>query len=244
MPTIKFRVRFNEGRKGVPLEKLEKIAAELRRFLASISSDLEFPDSIQWLGSEFQNKSLSYNLQGDREITPEQSRHFNAGVEMLTKGELPPFLTDTTASTFYGIAKVLDPGERFRIGLYPKGRIRWCDLTQEKVVPIRKAESSMRYIGAIQGRFHAWYAESTPPFFYIRDLTSHDLIKCEYRDEAMYDEILKAIQDKRSVLHVHGEIRVNRSSKQIETVSADKMFGVRPFTMRDVDKFLNSGNVQ
>ena len=29
MSKLKFRMRFNEGRKGIPLEKLEKIATEM-----------------------------------------------------------------------------------------------------------------------------------------------------------------------------------------------------------------------
>jgi hypothetical protein len=244
MSKLKFRMRFNEGRKGIPLEKLEKIATETRRFLESVSSDLALPESIRWLGSDFQNRSLSYAVEGDSPVTPEQSQHFNSGVAMMIKGKVPSFFTNETAARFYGIAKPLDPGERVRFGLYPNGRVRWSDLTPDKVIPIRKQESTVCYIGAIQGRFHSWYTESSPPCFYIRESSSQLLIKCEYRDESMYDQLLKAIQDKRSVLHVHGEIRADRSSRQIEWMTADKLLGVKPFTMRDVDKFLDSEKIQ
>src|SRR5579871_3019685 len=129
MAKIRFRMRFNEGRVGVPLDKLERIATETRKFLDSIASDLNLPEGMRWLGSRFKNQSLSYDVEGDAEVDSQQSYHFNSAVVMMARGEIPPFITRESAGKFYAIAKPLDTDERVRFGLYNgTRRSHWVEI--------------------------------------------------------------------------------------------------------------------
>src|SRR5437870_5510665 len=111
---IKFRMRFNEGRTGVPLETLERIATETLKFLDGIASDLDLPKDIRWLGSKFKNQSLSYDVEGDCGVEERQAESFNSAVAMMSKGEIPPFITRESAARFFAIPKSFGPDERIR----------------------------------------------------------------------------------------------------------------------------------
>ena len=44
MSRLRIRISLNKGKKGIYLDKLEKIVSETRKFLASIGADIEVPD--------------------------------------------------------------------------------------------------------------------------------------------------------------------------------------------------------
>jgi hypothetical protein len=246
MAKIRFRIRFNEGRTGVPLEKLERIATETRKFLDSIAADLDLPDGIKWVGSHFANESLSYDVEGDRPVAPAQHDDFNAALVALTEGEIPPFVTRESADRFYAIAKRMEPGEHFRIGVYNGALLpHWVDLVQG-IIPKETASlhGTISYIGVIQGTIHSWYKGAPSPSFHLRESRTNHLVKCEYRSDSVYDQLAEAVRDKRNVVHAHGEITVDRETRTVQSVRVDKLAWFKPFTMRDVDEYLDSGKIQ
>ena len=239
-------MRFNEGRAGVPLDKLERIATETRKFLESIASDLDLPEDIKWLGSKFRNQSLSYDVEGNHTVEVEKSREFNSAITELTKGNIPPFITRESAGKFYAIAKPLEADERVRFGVYNgNARPHWYELrpgtTPTDAAPILGA---IQYVGAIQGTLHSWYKGASEPYFYLRDAVTHFLVKCEYSSDSVYDQLAQAVQKKDNIIHAHGEITADRERRTIESVRVDKLAWFKPFSMRDVNEYLDSGNVQ
>lgn len=246
MRKIKFRMRFNEGRTGVPLDKLEIIATETRKFLDSIKSDLDLPKNMRWLGFNFQNKSLSYDVEGDVEVEEQKSATFNSAVVMMSRGELPPFITRESAEKFFGIMKGLETNERLRLGLYNgNARPHWVDVRPgtrpQEVTPL---QGTIQYVGAVQGTLHSWFKAATPPYFYLRDAVSHDLVKCEYDSDSVYDQLAQAVKNKNNIIHVHGRITADRLKRSIVAVHADKLAWVKPFGMDDLNEYLDSEKIQ
>lgn len=246
MAKIRFRVRFNEGRVGVPLEKLERITTETRKFLESIASDLELPEDIRWLGSRFKNQSLSYDIEGNIDVQPQQASHFNSAVVMMSRGEVPPFITRESAGKFYAIAKPLETDERVRLGLYNGSqRPHWVELRPGiHAIDAAPIAATIEYVGAIQGTLHSWFREATPPYFYLRDASSRNLVKCEYRLDSVYDQLVEAVKHKDAIIHVHGDITTDRASRSIDLVRANKLVWVRPFSIRDLNDYLDSEKLQ
>ena len=60
MARLSIRVKFNEGRVGVPLAKLGNILGEIRQFLGMLAEDVEIAGDSDWQGFDFGNKSLSF----------------------------------------------------------------------------------------------------------------------------------------------------------------------------------------
>jgi hypothetical protein len=240
MPKLRFRIRFNEGRKGVPLEKLERIAAETRKFLEQLGADIELPDVSHWFGSDFGNASLSYDIESGADATDVQQSQFEGVIASLTAGHLNPNATESTAAQFYKIGDVLDSGDHIKFGLPQTGksRLKWFILEQGMSVPDQLTRTDVEYFGSVQGILHSWYKESEPAYFYLRELSSEALIKCKYSDDSVYDALAKAVQNRRNSIHVHGKILANRKEKRIDSVDVDRLVFVPPFTMRDVDAFI------
>jgi hypothetical protein len=233
-------MRFNEGRTGVPLEKLERIATETRKFLDSIASDLDLPQDIRWLGSKFQNRSVSYEVEGDSSVEIQQAASFNSAVEMMSRGEIPPFITRESAGKFFGISKAVGPDERVRFGLY-NGSVRphWVDLRPGITPQVAPIIGTIQYVGAVQGTLHSWFRQANPPYFYLRDSVSHNLVRCEYHSDSVYNQLAQAVSIKEGVIHAHGRVTADRLRRSIEGIDVDKLAWVKPFSMRDLDEYLD-----
>ena len=60
MARLSIRVKFNEGRIGVPLAKLGNVVGAVRQFLGMLAEDVEISGDSDWQGFGFENKSLSF----------------------------------------------------------------------------------------------------------------------------------------------------------------------------------------
>jgi hypothetical protein len=241
MSKLRIRIALNKGKKGIYLDKLEKIVLETRKFLAHIGEDIDVPDpNAKWVGLDFRNGSVSFSAEYSLPVHALQQHRFSEGIISLVKSQRPPYIKKETATQFYDISNHLEPLEKMRIGVFPNGnnRPKWFDYSRDvAVVAHRSLATQIEYVGAAQGIIHALYKEAKEPFFYLRELSSFALIRCQYEPDK-YEEIAAALRHKEQVVHVHGRIFANTLNRAIDHIKIDRILTPRPFSFADVEEFL------
>jgi hypothetical protein len=247
MSHLRLRIKLNKGRRGIPLEKLERIVSETRKFLIATSQDLEIPSPESWIGVDFRNGSLLYTNESAETVAPTQIQVFNQSLIHLSKGELAPQLQHSTAEHFFGMFEALEPREDLGIGIYENGsaRAKWLKVSREiALLPSTRAGLSIREsIGSVQGTVHVWFRLASPPYFNLRELSTQALIKCFY-DRSDYEAVLLAVQKETQVVHVHGRIFTDMPGRCIDHIDADRIVPVEPFSFDDLEKFLDGDKTQ
>lgn len=51
MANIRLKIELNRGKRGISLDKLEKVVLEMRRFLESMSDDIELAEPESWVNA-------------------------------------------------------------------------------------------------------------------------------------------------------------------------------------------------
>jgi hypothetical protein len=247
MSHLRLRIKLNKGKRGIPLQKLERIVSETRKFLISTSHDLDIMSPDNWVGVDFRNGSLLYTNESAALVGPAQLQSFNQSVTLLSKGQAAPRLQPATIERFFGIFEALEAREELNLGIYPEGsdRPKWLKVTREiALLPLVRSELPIREsIGALQGTLHTWFRASDPPYFTLRVLSTQDLVKCFYEDSD-YEAVLQAVKEKNQVVHVHGRIFTETAGRSVDHVAADRIVPAEPFTFDDLEKFLNGDKVQ
>lgn len=248
MSRIRFRVKLNKGKHGVPLAKLEEFLASTRKFLASAARDLDLSDPDGWTAVQFRNGSLEWTNESPHDVAPPIVGMFNDAVISLSKGRPSNRFETNTISEWAGMFQGLDSHEEVGIAIYPEetGRAKWLKVIREvallpfdtvAILPVRES------IGSLQGTVHSWYRASEPPYFVLRESASRELIKCFY-EEGDYGGVVEAVKSKDQVIHVHGRIYTNTASRSIQQVQADRILPAEPFTFRDFETLWNRGRPQ
>jgi hypothetical protein len=62
MATLRIKLVLNEGRIGIPLEKLAGIATDTKEFLAMLATDLDLPGE-EWIAVNFENGSVIFDCE-------------------------------------------------------------------------------------------------------------------------------------------------------------------------------------
>lgn len=247
MSHLRLRIKLNKGKRGIPLQKLERIVSETRKFLIATAQDLDIMSPDNWVGVDFRNGSLLYTNESAALVGPPQVQHFNQSLTLLSKGQLAPRLHPATVDRFFGIFEALEPREELDFGIYPDGsdRPKWLKITREiALLPTARTELAVREsIGALQGTVHTWFRLSDPPYFTLRVLSTQELVKCFY-DDSDYEAVLEAVKERNLVVHVHGIIFTETAARCIEHVVADRIVPAEPFTFDDLEKFLDGDKVQ
>jgi hypothetical protein len=106
-------MELNRGGLGIPLHKLAHVVDEAQRFFRMLGEDVRIPkDRGEWIGFDFDNKSLNFTAEYVGPVTPEQVKEFYAafdGVTLLRRG---------TIAQFARIADAIGEDELIGFGLY------------------------------------------------------------------------------------------------------------------------------
>src|SRR5437868_14145633 len=85
MPRLRIRMELNRGGLGVPLHKLASVVEEAQKFFRMLADDVNIgKDSGEWLGFDFDNKSLNFTAEYVGRETADQVREFHADFEAVT----------------------------------------------------------------------------------------------------------------------------------------------------------------
>ncbi len=117
MRRLRIRMELNRGGIGVPLYKMASIMDEAQKFFRMLADDVHIgKDSGEWLGFDFDNKSLNFTVEYVGHVKPDQIREFCAAFEGVT------LLRQTTIAQFARIAGAIDEDELIGFGLYHHDR--------------------------------------------------------------------------------------------------------------------------
>ncbi len=247
MATLRLRIEINKGRKGVPLDKLERVIRETRKFLSDMAEDLRVSEPEDWGGMDFRNGSLSYTAFNPSTVNPAVYSRFTEGVTELASNRTPSFIRPTTVTQFQEIVQPLVGDELLRLGLFPEDgkRMKWLTVSKASLSPpLSLVQIERESIGSIQGVIHSLFKESKPPYFHLRDLFSGQLVKCSFGEDD-YEAIVEALRVPDRVVHVHGLFReTGGTERRITSIEVDRVILADSYTFADLTKFLDSGTVQ
>jgi uncharacterized coiled-coil protein SlyX len=117
MPRLRIRMELNRGGIGVPLYKMASVIDEAQKFFRMLAEDVRIgKDSGEWLGFDFDNKSLNFTAEYVGPVKPEQIREFYAAFAGET------LLRQATIAQFARIAGAIDEDELIGFGLYQNDR--------------------------------------------------------------------------------------------------------------------------
>ena len=238
MAQLKLRIELNKGREGAPLDKLGDITRQLEKFLRSLADDLNIDvKKGEWLGQNFRNGSVSYDACFQVDISDSKIRHFNECVEFVADYDpdaegVNALVSDATLLEFGRLGERIDPDETIGLGIYSpdRKRLKWRRVEYRKASKIRHAiEIPIHAYGSVQGVFHAWLKESQQPFFQLRELSTENLVRCYYAD-SMYQQIVESLKRRISIVHVSGNMKLDRAKRSIEEVRVDRLDRMEPLS--------------
>jgi hypothetical protein len=240
---LRLQIELNKGKRGISLDKLEKVVQEMRKFLESMADDIELVDPESWVGVDFTNGSLGFAGEYPHEVAAPKLTRFNETIVALANSEFPQSIQRSTANKFFELAAVLERGEIAEILVFNERHdpipMQISYDTYEvarriKVLPYRET------IGSVQGKIHSLYKESKPrPYFTLRELSTENLIRCVYETD-VYPDIIRALSEIDQVIHVRGTIVTDTRGHSIHHVNTNQIKLANPYGYDDVEKFLKA----
>lgn len=237
MSRLKLRIRFNPGRTGAPLDRLGEFTAQVERFLRSLATDLGVQSKKGlWLASQFSNESVGFDSEFAEAIREAQAV---TGIEALetilgenTLAAIERGLVSYgTVAEFSRIGKALAPDDYFLMGVYGVSGVDAPDLkkvTYKKTAELRQLlEAPYITAGSVQGIVHSWHQGAEEPFFNIRELSTGELIRCDYSDE-IYAKIHAATKEKNTVVIVYGQMEWDRATNLVIALHLTDIEAIKP----------------
>lgn len=249
MESLRIRVELNRGRRGIPLEKLGRIAEETFKFLAMACEDAGIKGNVKdWLAVNFENNSVDFDCEKISTLEPHE---FQVGRDVIRSVMANSFqdpeirfrVRPATRQQFARIANPIDPDEVVLFGVYRNGEERpedWFELTKERGSAVfDSAPAIIKYFGEVQGTIHAFYKGSERPKLVVRELVTEHLVDCFFKPD-MYRSAVEVLMDPDAVVFVEGEITENTTKNQIESINVSDFRPAPDFDPEFYEGFLGS----
>lgn len=135
MARLRVRMELNRGGVGVPLAKLAHVVDEAQKFFRMLGEDVHIDeDSGEWLGFDFDHKSLNFTAEFVGPVAIEQVREFHAAFDGVTQ------LRRATIAQFARIADAIEEDELIGFGLYQNDQetqpSEWRSLSRREALRI------------------------------------------------------------------------------------------------------------
>jgi hypothetical protein len=96
---------------------------------------------------------------------------------------------------------------------------------------------TIKSLASVQGIIHSVFIEAEQPHFQLRELSSKELIRCNY-NESRYPDLAEALKSRRAVVHVYGLAYTDMLSRRIDRIEVDRI-EVAAVLQRDyLDRFI------
>jgi hypothetical protein len=239
MARLRVRLVFNPGRVGSPMDKLGEFSSQTERFLRALSLDLGIGTKKgEWLARNFGNGSVEFDGELPTAIPDAAAARGREALAMIS-GEHPldacnkGLVGYTTIAEFARIGRILDPDEKFFLGLYQDGESQpsdWREIDYRKTAEIRRLlDAPLTSYGSVQGTVHAWHTGARPSFFQVRELAGGALVRCVYKGD-LYGRVHQATRVPNTVIHVYGDIRWDRATNAIIEMEATDLDLAEPLS--------------
>jgi hypothetical protein len=246
MSSLRVKIEINKGGVGVSLHKLAQVSLEYEKFLRSFSRDqhLDLKEG-DWVAKDFENNSVEFIAEYIGPVTPDVVKESNAalGYIMDEKNEFKDLSTKISRATilqYARIAKDIDSDEVVEFEVFDNGdKPTPHTLSKQRSIEIEqqlKEDDLIWYSTSIQGKIHSLYKEVEQPHFYIRELSSNELIKCFYKNED-YDKIALALKNRDAIVHAAGWITASRATRKPISMKIEKLETAVEYQEGDIEKF-------
>jgi hypothetical protein len=243
MATLRLTFVLNEGRVGIPLDKLAGIASDTKEFLAMVVADLNLPGE-EWIAVDFKNGSVVFDCKRTG-LDNDSLKRGQIGLKSIF-GNLPSEHVEVRSETRlkYGqITKRIDSDERIKIILHEDSNgdsDRVYELSREKAQQIEETyHQKVQYYGEIQGYVHSFYKEARRPKLVVRDLATRALVDCFFKQE-MYEAAIDTMSEPNAVIFVEGTVTENLCSGVIESIEVSDFHLAPQFDLEFFESFIGS----
>jgi hypothetical protein len=244
MTKIRVPMVLNKGKRGIPLHKLSGIVKETENFLGMLAEDIGLSgDKNQWLGFDFKSSSVSFTAEYTPPVETPTARQFANYFDDIRRGKYVQEVRSGTRYQYAKIAEQLEEDDVVEFGIYkdPEGLIADFLQLSKRDVPmiIGEIQRAVESYGSVQGVIHSIYMGSRPRHFFIRELSTNNLIKCIYSSE-QYPELMKVLQKESIVVHVHGEIKTDMINLEIEQMDMLQIEASDKLSDKEFEEFFGS----
>jgi hypothetical protein len=231
------------------MDKLGEFSSQTERFLRSLALDLGIETKKgQWLARDFSDGSVEFDGELAVPVSDSDAERGREALAAIT-GEHPldacnkGIVGYTTVAEFARIGRVLDPDEKFLVGLYNNGEAKpsnWREVDYRKTAEIRRLlDTPLISYGSVQGTIHAWHAGARPAFFQARELSTGALVRCVYRPD-LYRKVHQATRVPNTVIHVYGDIQWDRATNTIIEVDTKDIDTTEPLSESAFERLFGS----
>lgn len=244
MAKIRIPIVLNKGRIGIPLHKLGAIVKETETYFRMLAEDIDLPgDKKQWLGLDFQSGSLNFTAEYVPPVEPLKAIEFAVAFDGIRHGKPIPSVRSSTRYQYAKVAEQLDEDEMIEFRVYKDP-----ESTTAEVLPLSKRDipaiigeiqGPVESYGSVQGVIHSVFMESSPRHFFIRELSTDNLIKCIY-SSVQYPDLVKALQEEAKVVHIHGRIRTDMANRKIEQMIIEQIEIADKLSDKEFEEFFGS----
>jgi hypothetical protein len=245
MATLRIKLVLNEGRIGIPLEKLAGIATDTKEFLTMVATDLDLPGE-EWIAVNFENGSVIFDCERialDVESCDRGRRGLRAILANQPIDEKSVSIRVATRLKYGDIAKRIEADERIRIAVYDNGEANsasWYELTREQSLRIEEAHHrKAQYYGEIQGYVHSFYKEARKPKLVVRDLATRTLVDCFFKPE-MYEAAVDTMSEPEAVIFVEGTVNEDLGTGAIESIDVSDFHLAPQFDLAFFESFIGT----
>lgn len=241
MAKIRIPIVLNKGRIGIPLHKLGAIVRETETYFRMLAEDIDLPgDTKQWLGLDFQSGSLTFTAEYPTPVEPLKAVEFAVTFDDVRRGKPVPSVRRATRYQYAKIAEQLDEDEMVEFSIYKDPESPITDtlpLSKRDISSIiGEVQGPVESYGSIQGMIHSIFIESSPRHFFIRELSTDNLIKCVYSN-LQYPDLVKALQEEAKVVHIQGRIKTDMSNRKIEQIVIQKIEVANKLSDKEFEEF-------
>ena len=246
MSSLRVKIEINKGGVGVSLHKLAQVSVEYEKFLKSFSRDQHLDlKQGDWIARDFENNSVEFIAEYIGEVAPDVVRESKAALGYIMNEEndfrdLSTKISRATILHYARIARDIDPDEVVEFSVLDNGdRPPVYKLSKQRAIDIEqrfKEDDLVWYSTSIQGKIHSLYKEVEQPHFYIRELSSGDLIKCFYKNEG-YDLIANALQNRNAIVYAAGWVTASRATRKPVYMKIEKLQPAEGYQEGDLEKF-------
>jgi len=227
MARLRVVVEMNKGRIGVPLHKLAAVVKETETFFKMLAEDVKLPgDGRQWLGLNFQSGSVTFTAEYIPQVEPSKIAEFNNTFDHVRRGKPLSHVRTASRHQYAKIAEHLDEDESIAFGIYERPDSQTLEFVSLSKLDLSTIVGEIQGLvessGSIQGTIHSLFIGSHPPHFFVRELSTDNLIKCTY-PAALYPDLANALQREAAILHIHGTIKINKDERKIEHLRVQRI---------------------
>jgi hypothetical protein len=248
MARLKVRFELNRGRTGAPMEKLGEISKQAEKFLRALAKDLSVETRKGgWLALEFKNGSVSFDAEYQTDVPEGVAREFSRALSFITDFDPDTegangLVSEATLMEYARIGGMIDPDEVIGLGIYngDSKKPKWRAITHLTMSQITSVlEAPIVSYGAVQGILHSWHMQAHHPYFHVRELATDHLVRCFY-GSALHPRVAAATQEPATVVHVGGYLTLDRITKTITDMRADRLDKAEVLSGADFERFFGS----